>query len=121
MNHYLIYAGQCPVCESGLCRVRICGITEGHPHGLVICDDCEAIWMSPDLSGPHYYSDPVHPVSPVDGDAIWSDQNRWATPDDIGQLGWYGQVTIEPPNGDATNQSPEADFSCEADDLHPGC
>ncbi len=95
MTNHLIYVDTCPVCEGGVCRVRVCGVATHRLHGLVICDECEAMWLEPDLNTPYFYADPANPSSPVDGDAIWSESNRWATVEDVALLGWYGLVRIE--------------------------
>lgn len=91
----LIHLGCCPVCEGGLCRVRVCGVTAGKLHPLAICDECEAMWTEPNLSTPHHYADAEVPRSPITQDPIWDESNRWATVEDICLLGWYEYVYIE--------------------------
>jgi hypothetical protein len=41
------YVGSCPCCGQGLLGIRIC-CEQGM--GLVVCEECEAIWVHPDLS-----------------------------------------------------------------------
>ncbi|MDA8743786.1 hypothetical protein N9N28_04035 [Rubripirellula amarantea] len=87
----------CPICGGGLCGLRIYGIGENSPantppHGLVICDECEAIWLEPDTSTVHVYPDLENPVSPVSGEPLWGETSRWATIEDIKQLGWLDAV-----------------------------
>ncbi len=84
--------GQCPICEGGLCGIRICGIDSPHPHGLVVCDECEAIWRSPDLSSPHQYTDSVDARCPVCARELWGENSRWADWDDVVRLGWQSMI-----------------------------
>lgn len=91
----LIYLGTCPVCDGGLCRVRVCGVAQNQLHPLAVCDECEAIWTEPDLAQPHTYSRAESPISPVTHDPIWSEANRWATVEDVCWMGWYEFVYIE--------------------------
>lgn len=97
MNQPLIYLGACPVCEGGLCRIRICGVASNDLHALAICDECEAMWSAPDLAVKHQFSSAEKPVSPRTGEPIWSPENRWASVEDVCLLGWYEHVYIERP------------------------
>lgn len=107
----------CPICGGGLCGIRIIGITSDEnageasapdsatpdpktsprlrPHGLVICDECEAIWLEPDVSTVHQYPDLEKAVSPISGQTIWGDGSRWASMEDIALLGWTEAVNPE--------------------------
>jgi hypothetical protein len=92
--------GFCPICGGGLCGIRICGInldgTERRfartgsdgPHGLVICDECEAIWLEPDLATAHQYPDIEDARCPVCDEPLWGPTSRWATTQDAVVLGW---------------------------------
>lgn len=89
----------CPVCGGGLCGIRIYGVNAEQtgedrpaPHGLVICDECEAIWLEPDTSTPHQYPSVDHPVSPVNGAPLWGETSRWATIEDVDALGWIDAI-----------------------------
>jgi hypothetical protein len=81
----------CPVCGSGLCGIRICtgdDPTESIPgRGFVMCDECEAVWMEPDISGEHLYADPENPVCPICRGGLWRN-SRWADQSDVNELGW---------------------------------
>lgn len=112
----------CPICGGGLCGIRIIGapavndtedapaqppldqqasaidpasITQTQPHGLVICDECEAIWLEPDISTVHQYPDLENAVSPISGQPIWGDGSRWASMEDVELLGWTEAVNPE--------------------------
>lgn len=86
----------CPICGGGLAMVRYCG---GHgtipPHGLVCCDECEAIWLEPDVSSPHLYPDPEKAVCPVCHTPIYGPDCRFASPDDLQTLGWAASIDDE--------------------------
>jgi hypothetical protein len=103
----------CPICGGGLCGIRIVGddsaanddgaqlknspLSEAMPppHGLIICDECEAIWLEPDVSTVHQYPDLENAVSPISGQPIWGRGSRWATMEDIETLGWTEAVNPE--------------------------
>ena len=96
----------CPICGGGLCGIRICGLSSDSSvsdspvlgrrgdniHGLIVCDECEAIWLDPNVSTDHLYPDPVHALCPVCRDPLWGDNSRWASHADIEALGWSDQV-----------------------------
>ncbi len=94
----------CPICGGGLCGIRICGLStlpedeerRGESiHGLIVCDECEAIWLDPDVSTDHVYPDPTHSRCPVCGDSLWGENSRWADEADIAALGWSAAVNHE--------------------------
>ena len=91
----------CPICGGGLCGIRICGLSsqvDGSNrrgdwiHGLIVCDECEAIWLDPDVSTDHVYPDPTRAQCPVCSKSLWGDQSRWANDADVAALGWSGAV-----------------------------
>ena len=84
----------CPTCGAGLRGIRICGLHTDNPHGLVVCDECEAIWTQPDASTKKEFADAVDARCPVCADPLWGPQSRWATWDDIVRLSW--QRAIDP-------------------------
>jgi hypothetical protein len=83
--------GWCPVCQQGLCGIRVCEDEYGL-RGLVICDECEAIWLDPNLGQPHLYVDPVAPVWPDYHHSLWGPYTHWASLAEIEQLGWDDAV-----------------------------
>lgn len=90
----------CPLCGGGLCGIRICGIQRDNlseqdanvssesPHGLVVCDECDAIWLEPDLTTAHHYPDVENAKCPVCHDALWGANSRWANREDLILLQW---------------------------------
>jgi len=82
--------GYCPICGGGLCGVRICGVDS--PHGLVVCDECDATWLEPDLQTAHQYPDVEDPRCPVCNQALWDGPGHWASWHEIESLGWEPAV-----------------------------
>jgi hypothetical protein len=101
----------CPICGGGLCGIRICGVDPQNaakrfeklgndaPHGLVVCDECEAIWLEPDITTAHQYPDIEEAKCPICEEALWGQESRWANVDDVVSLGWEFAVN---PDLDAT-------------------
>jgi hypothetical protein len=90
----LFSIGKCPICGGGLCGVRICGLTSEHPHGLIVCDECEATWLRPDLTTRHLYPNSCDARCPKCSAELYGSDSRWATELDLAQLGW--EQSIDP-------------------------
>ncbi len=82
----------CPVCQQGLCGIRICGLETGQVHGLIVCDECEAIWVVPDLKSSHQYPDSMDARCPTCHEPLWSPASRWADWEDVRRLGWQSRI-----------------------------
>ncbi len=82
----------CPICGGGLCGIRICGLSDEHPHGLIVCDECEAIWTRPDVTSEHQYPDAEMQQCPICQNPLWGPQSRWATWDDCSELNWLDAI-----------------------------
>jgi hypothetical protein len=82
----------CSICGCGLCGIRICGFDTDKPHGLVVCDECEALWTQPDTRTPHMWRDAEHPHCPICDAPLWGAHSRWATREDLEKLGWQQQI-----------------------------
>lgn len=99
--------GCCPICGGGLCGIRVFDDPSdtGSLHGLIICDECDAIWLEPNLSSQHQYPDAERPCSPITGQPIWGERSRWASSDEVEALGWSAAVDHE------LDCEPESDFA----------
>ena len=86
--------GFCPVCEAGLGIVRVHQTAGERIEGLVVCDECEAIWRQPDLATPHVYPDAEDPRVPGSGSPLYGPSTRVATTDDLRRLGWEDQIDV---------------------------
>ena len=93
----------CPICGGGLCGIRICGVPPREPgtflenayenaHGLILCDECEAIWLDPDVTTDHQYPDAEDGACPVCSASLWGENSRWAGAADIEALGWTAAI-----------------------------
>lgn len=94
----------CPICGGGLCGIRVCGLDPnggdrrlgrlGYDgvHGLVVCDECDAIWLEPDVSTVHHYPSVVDARCPICDEPLWGPQSRWAEDRDVAKLGWEQAV-----------------------------
>ena len=96
----------CPLCGGGLCGVRICNPqlatvsemdsdTAASSHGLVVCDECDAIWLEPDLNTAHQYPDVENAKCPVCNGGLWGSNSRWANRDDLALLQWDMAINPE--------------------------
>lgn len=115
--------GKCPICEDGLCTVRAY-FDDQHQlsYGLVVCDECEAIWLQPDTLGPHVFPDAESPHSPIGGGSLYdSRHSRWATRDDVDALGWSDEIdpalTHTPPSTESDVDSTASEDCDELLDL----
>lgn len=85
----------CPVCDGGLCGIRICtgdDPTTAMPEkGFVMCDECEAVWLEPDIATKHIYVDSVAPKCPICRGGLWG-CSRWAERSDLETLGWMNYI-----------------------------
>lgn len=91
----------CPVCDDGLLGVRLCHGDPGgaigktvEPHGLIICDQCEAIWRQPDRQSPHQYADAENAKCPRCQTDLWQ-TSHWASLDEVSRLGWIDAIDRE--------------------------
>ena len=63
-----------------------------HPHGLIVCDECEAIWLEPDTSTDHVYPKAEDAACPICAQSLYGQQSRWATMAYVEALGWTSAV-----------------------------
>ena len=91
MNERFFFVGPCPICEQGLCRVRVCTTDDQALFGCVVCDECEATWTDPTLHERFSQANPEVPVCPKSNIQLWGEQSRWADEEDLCSLGWNTQ------------------------------
>ena len=84
--------GICPVCETGLCGVRIIVPTDQPPYPLAVCDECEAMWTTPDLSQEPLFSSAEAAVNPIDGLPLWGPDAHWADLGECDRVGWIEAI-----------------------------
>jgi hypothetical protein len=92
-------------------------VAQGHWHGLVVCDECEAMWTEPDTTKPPLFGSPEVLCSPITGEEIWPEPNRWATLEDVALLGWLNRVIVQPKQDTQST----CDLTLGQDEPKPGC
>ena len=125
-----IYVGNCPICQCGLRRVRVCTGPDasGPIHGYVLCDDCETLWMDTDVATRHTFPEAETPKCPVCQMPLYGPQSRWATENDLVELGWRDRCIVEaasvPPDacdGLSLDDELPNEFGDESAEPRPGC
>jgi hypothetical protein len=79
------YVGTCRVCWQGLLGVRICCDDR---IGLVLCEECEAIWLEPACTGAPLFPSPPDSRCPRCGRPLWEPPSHWASHDELDRLDW---------------------------------
>ena len=83
------YVGFCSVCEEGSLGIRVCASGD---HSVVLCDECDALWTSPDLkSKPQFPEQPKLPC-PECGSSLVEPPSHWATKKEVKAAGWSDTV-----------------------------
>lgn len=108
----LLYIRQCPVCEQGLVRPRICRSTssevpedlESNPTfarlsepksvAVLLCDECDAAWTEPTLNERIRTKVNSDPACPQCHQSLWGPQSHWASLEEIYLLGWYNSIQV---------------------------
>lgn len=108
----LLYIRQCPVCEQGLARPRICRSTasttlenyesnqtiawlnDPKSVAVVLCDECEAVWADPVLNERIRTKVDSDPACPQCHQSLWGPQSHWASLEEIYLLGWYNYIQV---------------------------
>ncbi len=112
--------GECPLCQDGLCMARAYFNDQNQvSYGLLVCDECEAIWLQPDTQSPHVYPDPESPLSPASGGPLYDPRHsRWATHEDVEALGWSAKIDATLTHSPLTTDSmPDPNSLDEPDEL----
>ena len=91
----MLYVGiPCPTCgEYGLMGIRICD-GEGH-HAVLMCDECESIWLSLDITGKPHDLDLSEYLCPYGDGTLARPEGHWASKEEIQQAGWWDAVIGE--------------------------
>lgn len=94
----MFHVGPCPICGNGLRGVRVCC---GRP--VVICDECDAVWATPDVAD--RISASSDPPCGQCSESLWGKQAHWAGQEEVTAAGWWTQVQGETPPRSTSNQS----------------
>lgn len=105
MNHPRDYFGICPVCDQGALGAWICGACN---NAVVMCDECDATWSSPDAAAvPTYLGLPDLPCSLCRA-PILLPPSHWADRVRIMELGWGHALKEETPEEDNDQRDSES-------------
>lgn len=87
----MFYVGFCRICGTGPLGIRQCGACD---QLAIVCDECDAVWDSADLSAsPLLSDDPNLPCSAC-GASLLGGDSHWATLEEIRQSEWL-QAAID--------------------------
>ena len=87
----MYFVGFCHVCGQGLLGIRVCC----EPDALIVCDECEAVWTSPECGEPPLYPDPEGSLCPRCHKPLWDLPAHWASREEIAALAWSDAVMGE--------------------------
>lgn len=119
-----IHIGHCPICNSGLCRIRACGGADSQPHLYAMCDECESLWLQPTTSGEdRIYADMDNPKCPVCSLDLYGQQADWASLAAIKGSAWEAAANLEnaDPKPGAFPNATDEDLGYGQDEPRPGC
>jgi hypothetical protein len=89
----MYHVGSCPKCHQGLLGFRVCGGKERHL--VILCDECDAVWKSPDTSRRASYPGQPELPCPDCGASLRKKPSRWASLRDIHKAGWDEQIVAQ--------------------------
>jgi len=95
-----VCVGTCRVCGQGLLGVRVC--SDHHPP-IVLCQECESIWQTPQCEGSPQHS--IQPGSrcPICDQPLFTPPAHWADQTEIARLGWSDSITGPSETSDYSN------------------
>jgi hypothetical protein len=85
----MYYVGTCPVCEQGTLGLRVCA---GQGDLVVLCDECDAVWLYPDCAGEAIYPEQPTLPCPQCGESLLEASSHWADEQEIQRAGWSAVV-----------------------------
>jgi hypothetical protein len=83
------FVGTCRCCGQGLLGIRICCEDQ---IGLVLCEECDAIWLEPTCAGDPLFPGQPESTCPRCGRPIWHPPAHWASQDEVDRLDWTEYV-----------------------------
>lgn len=57
-------------------------------HFFALCDECEAIWLKPDLQAERIFPDAENATCPICNADLFGSQARWATKQELHGTSW---------------------------------
>lgn len=92
MANSLFYVGFCSSCETGPLGVRVCGNCD---KPIILCDECDAIWMDVDRSAPPTFPEQPDLPCPHCKSSLLSEKSHWANRSELESAGWLAAVVGE--------------------------
>lgn len=105
----LLYICQCPVCEQGLLRPRICESKSNPLNSVaaIVCDECDAAWTSPTLLERMLTRADGAPSSTGCQESLWGPRSHWASLEEVYLLGWYNHIRVAAVESEESIESDE--------------
>ena len=91
MANELLYVGFCRICGTGPLGLRKCG---GCGQVVILCDECDAAWISADLHRPPAFTSDAALPCPACNSSLMSPQSRWANEDEVHATGWLHEALV---------------------------
>ncbi|MCP4190825.1 MAG: hypothetical protein GY768_09375 [Planctomycetaceae bacterium] len=85
----LYYVGFCSCCGTGPLGIRICG---GCQRPWIVCDECDAVWATPDCDGQPMTPSDLQLPCPTCQTSLRKLPSRWAKAEDLARIGWESDV-----------------------------
>jgi hypothetical protein len=86
---YLL-GSECPVCGVVALGIRVCVGTDESL--IVLCDECDSIWLDPELKDGSYASEHPEWLCPDSDRTLKSPKSYWATEEQIKAIGWWQYI-----------------------------
>ncbi len=92
----MFYVGFCAVCGEGTLGIRMCAGQKGErQHGVVLCDECDAVWTTLDTSQAPVFPEQPDLPCPICSASLVRHAAHWATAEEIDRLQWRHAVIGE--------------------------
>lgn len=92
MSQPVYHVGICSICQQGALGIRICGGCEA---AVVLCDECDALWLKPDCAEPPIFPEQPDAPCPNCAASLYQAPSHWADQVEIEQHGWTDFVRGE--------------------------
>jgi hypothetical protein len=81
---------ECPFCRGGVLGIRVCVGTDESL--AVMCDECDAVWLHPELSDEPYFPEAHDYLCPDGSRTLASPKSYWANKKQIEAVGWWKYI-----------------------------
>lgn len=81
------HIGLCPACKQGVRGIRQC-----HTHGVIVCEECDAVWTAPEPADDYAFPQQPDLPCPICSRSLWGEGTHWASEAEIAALGWSDRI-----------------------------